>query len=213
MSTISNVGQSSAVSGVDSQSTSTAGGAGASSVMPEPTAFGGNTVTELAILMTKADEQDEQNASIQQDQADAAMAQDDANRVQAMRDKANQDLYQGLASGIADMAGGVLALAGACCEPSSATGSKAVPDALGAGGKMASALGPITSAPFKKNADNDDATAAQDQAAADTDKRSYDAAQSQAQSAQDSIQKVEQYLQAILQTQEATSLKAAGGAV
>jgi hypothetical protein len=209
MNPIHNVSYSAGVQSLGDASAATSSPVASAPVLPEPVSFGGNTVTALAILMTQADQQDQKSSSIEQNQADAAMAQDDANRVQAMREKATQDLCQGIASGLAEIAGGALSLAGALQAPSDAANGST----LGAGGKMAAGFAPLVSAPFKAKADDDDATAAQYQAAADTDKRRYDAAQSEAQSAQDSMQKVEQYLQAILQTQEGTSLKAAGGAV
>jgi hypothetical protein len=67
------------------------------------------------------------------------------------------------------------------------------------------------SAQFKGQVDADDAQAARYEAASSADVRLYNSAQTAAQADADAISKIAQYLQAILQTEAATRLKAAGG--
>jgi hypothetical protein len=212
MSGIANVGQSTSVYGISPASTTNASAVpgDSSSLLPEPIGMGGDTVTQLAALMTQCDLQDQTNATNIEDASDKAADQDDAARVQEMMNKAGQDLGQALATGIGEVAGGALSIAGAVAQPGG-DGSRGLAGGLGGAGKAAPGLGTIVSAPFKAQGDRDDALAAKYQAASDSDVRSYNHAQNEAQTAADTISKVDQALQGILQTKEATNLKAAGG--
>jgi hypothetical protein len=188
------------------------------SVLPEPLALAGNAVTQLAMLMTQVDQQDQKTASAARDAADQAIEQSDAQHVQDLRDKAGADEGAAWASGVGEIAGGCLSLGGALSEstdPSLSAGTlaanRAIADRWDAVAKVAPGLGTIGAGQLKAAGDTDDANAAADKSASDAAQRRYDQAKSDAQSAADSIQKVEQYLQTVLQTQEATNLKAAGG--
>jgi hypothetical protein len=187
-------------------------------VLPEPIVLGGNAVTELAMLMTQVDQQDQKDASAAQDAADKAIEQSDAQHVQDLRDKAGHDEGEAWASGLGEIAGGALSLGGALSEstdPELDPGQRAADHVFAARwdalGKVAPGLGTLGAGQLKAAGDTDDANAAADKSASDAAQRRYDQAKSDAQSAADSIQKVQQYLQAALQTQEATNLKAAGG--
>lgn len=214
MTTITEVGPSNAVYEIapTTGSSTSSGGLATSSLLPEPMCLSGNLVTQLAMLMTRCDLQDQINSTNVQDAADKASDQDEAARVQQMMDKADQDFGQALVTGIGDAIGGGLAIAGAVV-PGGST------DAVGRGwagvlsgaAKVAPGLGTITSAQFKANGDRDDAQATKYQAASDADVRMYNQAQSRAQAAAAAIATLEETLQGILQTQEATNLKAAGG--
>jgi len=174
------------------------------------------------MLMTRCDLQDQNNSTRLEDAANKAAGQDDAARVQQMMDKANQDLGQALATGFGEVIGGGLAIAGAVVPAASTTsstgvvsfdssGSRGWAGVLNGAAKVAPGLGTIASAPSKARGDQDDAQAAKYQAASDADVRQYNQAQNAAQAAADAISKVEQTLQSILQTKEATGVKAAGG--
>jgi hypothetical protein len=227
MTTITNVGQTGYVSGITPATTTSASPAASesSSLLPEPVGLSGDTITRLAMLMTKSDLQDQTNSTIIEDAANKAAAQDDAARVQQMMDKANQDLGQALATGLGEVAGGALSIA-AAVVPAGATGSpggstatapitigadRGLAGVLSGAGKAAPGIGTIVSAPFKANGDRDDAQAAKYQAASDADVRRYNQAQNVVQADADAASKLEQAVQGILQTQQATSLKAAGG--
>jgi hypothetical protein len=212
-SSTTNVGQASGVSGVAPIVAANASPSvdATSSLLPEPACFGGSTVTQLAMLMTQVDQQDQRNASLSQDDADKAIEQADAQHVQDLRDKAGHDLAQAVSTGLGEIADGGLSLAGAVVKTSSDGATHGPSAALAAGGKMAQGGGTIVAGVFRADGDRDDAKAAEDKAAADSAQRRYDRAKSASDSASDSIQKVEQFLQGILQTQAATTLKAAGG--
>jgi hypothetical protein len=237
MTAITNVGQSSGAYGVTSATgtTSSVGASDTSSLLPEPMCVGGDAVTQLAVLMTRCDAQDQSNSTRVEDAANNAAYQDDQSRVQQMMDKANQDLGSALATGIGEVVGGGLSFAAAVvpsgsASPSSSTrgfddlmaasanGMASAPSsgglarALDACGKAAPGVGTIVSAPFKAAADRDDAQAAKFQAASDADVRLYQSAQNRAQADSDDASKIEQTLQSILQTEAATRLKAAGAA-
>jgi hypothetical protein len=209
MSTIGNVNQSTPVQGVGVESVTSTGstlGTEATSLLPEPAPIGSNSVVALAILMTKIDQQDKDQSTKVEDVANVAAAQEDAQRVQSMRDKATQDADGAWASGLGQVAGGALEIAGA-----GFTDTKSVIDAhdvLTGIGKAAPGAGTIVAGGFKAGADNDDANAAQAEAAAQAEIRRYTSAQTDAQAAADSISKVEQYLQSTLQTEAAARLAA-----
>ncbi len=225
MSNVSSVGQSTPVYNVES-GTVNAAAAGTSDdsscLLPPPIALGGSAITQLAALMVRSDEQDQINSTNVETASDKAAEADNAARVQAMRDKASQDMGQALVSGITEAVGGGLAIAGALVPSGSSgatSGATAAPSDGGRGlagvlngaAKLAPSMGTIFSAPYKSNADRDDANAAQSQAAADADIRAFNTAQGEAQSAADTISKIEDTLTSILQTQQATGAKVAGG--
>jgi hypothetical protein len=176
-----------------------------SSLLPQPVCLGGDAITQLAVLMTQCGVEDQKNSTACEDAANQAAAKDDAARVAQMMDKANQDWDGALASGLGDIAGGALGIAGAAVSSPEASG------VLSNSGKVMPGFGTIVAGGFKSAGDQDDARTAEYQAASDMDVRAYDEAQSNVQSASDQIQKVEQYLQQLLQTQNDTRLKAAGG--
>lgn len=224
MSNVSSVGQSAPTYNIDSAGVNvTAPGTSddSSCLLPPPVALGGNAITQLAALMVRSDEQDQINSTNVETASDKAAAADDAARVQAMRDKASADVGQALVSGITEAVGGGLAIAGALVPSGSsgattgttaaADGSRGLAGVLNGAAKLAPSLGTIFSAPYKSKADNDDANAAQSQAAADADIRAFNTAQGEAQSAADTISKIEDTLTSILQTQQATAAKVAGG--
>lgn len=209
MTTIGNVNQSTPVQGVGIESVTLGGGAAvpeSSSLLPEPAPMGTNSVAALAILMTQIDQQDKTESTKVQDAADQAAAQDDASRVQAMRDKASQDADGAWASGLGQIAGGGLEIAGAGF--SDTPGKIDTHDILTGMGKAAPGAGAIVAGGYKAGADQDDATAAQFEAASQADIRRYNSATTEAQAAADSISKVEQYLQSTLQTEQAARLAA-----
>jgi hypothetical protein len=225
MSTVSSVGQSAPAYNIDSagvNGAATGTSDDSSCLLPPPVALGGNAITQLAALMVRSDEQDQINSTNVETASDKAAAADDAARVQAMRDKASADVGQALVSGITEAVGGGLAIAGALVPSGSsgattgttaapADGSRGLAGVLNGAAKVAPSLGTIFSAPYKSKADNDDANAAQSQAAADADIRAFNTAQGEAQSAADTISKIEDTLTSILQTQQATAAKVAGG--
>ena len=208
MSTVGNVNQSVPVQNVGVESVmSTRGGdaAEAPSLLPEPAPIGSNSVVALAILMTKIDAQDKDQSTKVEDAANVAAAQESAQRVQSMRDKATQDADGALASGIGQMAGGALEIAGAGFTDTKGLDAH---DLLTGMGKAAPGAGSIVAGGFKAAGDNDDASAAQAEAASQAEIRRYTSAQTDAQAAADSISKVEQYLQGTLQTEAAARLAA-----
>lgn len=187
-------------SSIETSGTSSTGPMAASSLLPEPpVSLTGGSVTDLAMLMVKLDQQDESSSRQIEDASDMAAAQDDAQRVAAMRAKANEDQGAGWASGLGDIAAGACTVAGAAFSDTAGIDAH---DVLSATAKAAPGAGAIVAGGFKAGADNDDANAAQFEAASQADVRRYQQAQSEAQSAADSINKVEQYLQATLQTEQ-----------
>jgi len=188
--------------------TSTSGGASieSSSLLPEPAPMGTNSVVALAILMTQLDAQDKDGSTKVADAANTAAAQEDAQRVQSMRDKASQDAAGAWASGLGEIAGGALEIAGAGF--SDTKGVIDAHDVLSGMAKVAPGAGSIVAGGFKAAADVDDASAAQAEAASQAEIRRYTSAQADAQAASDSMTKVEQSLQGTLQTEAAARLAA-----
>ena len=187
-------------------SSSTSTSAEPPSLLPDPISMGSNSVTALAILMTQIDQQDKTESTNVADAANVAAAQDDASRVQAMRDKASQDMDGAWATGLGQIAGGALEIAGAGFHDT--PGTIDAHDVLSGLSKVAPGTGAIVAGGFKAAGDLDDATAAQLEAASQAEIRRYTGAQTDAQSAADSITKVEQDLQTTLQTEAAARLAA-----
>jgi hypothetical protein len=212
MSTINQVGGASAPLGVDQPLMP--GGALAddcTSLLPEPMCIGGGAITQIAVLMTESGLHEEINSTHFEDAANVAIAKDDAARVAQMMDKANQDLGSALATGIGDIAGGALGVAGGFVDARSDPKAIDWSAALAGASKVMSGVGTVVSAPFRSGADQDDARAAEYQSASDMDGRAFQSAQNAVQAADDQIEKVQQMLQQIQQTQAETAAKAAGG--
>lgn len=177
----------------------------AGSLLPDPAHMASNSVVALAILMTRADQQEKSDQTKVENASNVAAAQEDASRVQALRDKASQDDSAGWASGLSDIAAGALAISGAAFTDTKGLDTH---DILTGISKAAPGAGSIVAAGYKAGADQDDATAAQAEAASQAEIRRYAAAQTAQQAAADSISKVAQYLDTTLQTEAATRLAA-----
>lgn len=180
-----------------------------SSLLPEPTSSG--SVAALAMLLTELDEQDRAGARAIQQTTDQAATREEDQRVQAMRQKADDDESQGLASGLAGIAGGALtvgsAFISAPAQGSSGTNWGGVLEGVG---KVAPDIGTLVGAGYKAAADQDDADATHFESEADADLRRYSEAGDDVQSANDSLQKVRAFLDQLQQTENATRLAAAG---
>jgi hypothetical protein len=215
MTTLTQVGPPGSVGGVTAPAATTTSveTGDASSLLPVPVCLSGDTITQLAMLMTQSDLQDQRSSTILEDAANHAAAADDAARIAQMMDKAKQDRAEALVTGIGEVAGGTLSiLAAVLPSPSTADpGARGWPGALSGAARVAPGVGTIVSAQFKGQVDADDAQAARYEAASSADVRLYNSAQTAAQADADAISKIAQYLQAILQTEAATRLKAAGG--
>jgi hypothetical protein len=215
MTTLTQVGPPGSVGGVAvPAATTTSGETGdASSLLPVPVCLSGDTITQLAMLMTQSDLQDQRSSTILEDAANHAAAADDAARIAQMMDKAKQDRAEALVTGIGEVAGGSFSVLGAVLPWSNTAdpGGRGWPGVLNGAAKVAPGVGTILSAQFKAEVDVDDAQAARYEAASSADVRVYNSAQAAAQADADAVSKIAQYLQAILQTEAATRLKAAGG--
>jgi hypothetical protein len=211
MGTISGVNGTGAATGaapVDaSTSTNGSGAFDPPSLLPEPVYFGGNIVIELAMLMTRADAQERDNATRLEDLADVAAAKDNADRVTEMMHKADDDAASGWATGLGEIAGGAASIGGACFDNKAGLDMH---DVLAGLSEAAPGIGKLVAAGYKAGADRDDAGAAKFQALADADLRLYGRAQNDAQSATQAMQQVQQYLQGILSTNAATNSAATG---
>lgn len=193
-------------------------------LLPEPSAgFGDSAITELAMLLTRADEQDRRAARTTAQVADQAALQGANDRAQRMSDKADADRNGALWSGLGDIASGACALVGAgvgdgakpstadlCCAPDAGR-SFDWKDALGGLGRGATGTAAIGAGLWKADADGRDAQAAKAQALGDAAARHYDEARVEAQAADESIQKVQQFLQSTLEAENAARLAAVGG--
>ncbi len=185
----------------------------ASSLLPEP-ALGGlavGSVAALAALLSEVDQQDRTSARELQTTTDQAAMHEEEQRVQAMRQKADDDQSQALATGIAGIAGGALTI-GSAFMSAPAQGSSA-PNwgtALQGAGKVAPDVGTFVAAGYKAAADRDDADATHFEVDADADLRRYAEAGDDVQSANDSLQKVRSFLDQMQQTENASRLAAAG---
>jgi hypothetical protein len=188
-------------------------------LLPEPAALalGGDSMDALAMLLTRADQQDSASARQLQDEADNAAATQFSQRVAQMNDKANQDELQGLATGIGDILGGVATVVGGCVSDGTGQGAKGADGATAVNGraiadgigKTMPGLGSIVSSGFKAAGDRDDARAAQFEAGAQIALHRYDEAHSAEQAADASVQKVAQFLQTLQQSQNESRSAAA----
>ncbi len=180
--------------------------------MPDPVAPGlsDGSIAELAMLLTRADEQDRAASRQVESAADQAAARDDAARVQKMEDKVGADLGQALAGGIAQIAGGACGVISGAFAPPEASSTDFNWNAAFRGASEAGpGVGTLAGAPFKVASEGDDASAAEAEAKAQADIRHYGQAHEDTQAAEASIQKIAQGLQQIQQIQNATDLTAA----
>jgi hypothetical protein len=209
----------SAAAGEPSAATATAGADAGSMLLPEPSAcgLGDGAITQLAMILTKADEQDRSLARHVQQTADQAAMQEAHERVQQIRTKADDEWGAALSSGIGDIVGGACTLLGAGIGSGSGAQAPAAADggcttaavdarfdwsaAFSGFSKVASASGTIVSGGYKAAADRDDAEATRHDAQSQADVRRYDEAHADVQAAEESIQKVRQFLDQVVQAQ------------
>jgi len=163
------------------------------------------------MLLTELDERDRAGAREIQQATDQAATREEDQRVQSMRQKADDDESQGLASGLAGIAGGALTVGSAFMSaPSQGSSGPNWGGVLQGVGKVAPDIGTLVGAGYKAAADRDDADATHFEGEADADLRRYSEAGDDAQSANDSLQKVRAFLDQLQQTENATRLAAAG---
>ena len=185
-----------------------AGSPGTPPLCPPPSSelsTGGDEMLALAELLTRADQSDRKNARRNEDVANQAEATEDADRVNAMLDKAQQDLYASVTQGAGEIVGG------ACTATPGFADEATTPkkDFFKGCGEATPGIGKIVAAVPKHDAENDEATAARDQAAASVDERLSKRAHEDAQAAVDSLKKVEEFLQAVQQSKNAAEQAAA----
>lgn len=188
-------------------------------LLPEPaaTTLGGDTMTALAMLITRADDQDRAACRAVEDTASGAAIAQENQRVAQLMAKADQDAAQGLESGVGDIAGGVATSASGLLPDGSSAAAKGEQDASGTNwrsfaeglGKSMPGVGAIVSSGSRAEGDRDDARAAGFEAGAQMALRQYDGARSEAEAADASVQKVQQFLQACLQTEGESRASAA----
>jgi hypothetical protein len=217
-----------------SSSSTSAAPSDAPPLLPEPSGgLGDDAYANLAMLLTRADQADAKDASNLQQVADQAATQEDNERVTKMREKADKDEAQGIASGIGDIVGGAAAIAGACMSsgPSAADGAKGAASAESAAAPastgsffskidwrnglangvkpVATGTGGLVAGVFKGDGDRAEAEAARHEANAKANERRSGEMQQRVTDANNSIQRVEQFLEQIQQTLNATRLAAA----
>jgi len=184
-------------------------GAEGSPLVPQPSSdlpVGCSDMAALAVLLARADQSDRKSARRTEDVADQAQAKEDTDRVNAMLDKAQQDLYASVAQGALEIAGGAsTALIGATDDPKDSWQA----NALRGGAQAAPGIGALAAAPFRHDAENDDATAARDQAGSAADARAAQQAHEDVQAANESLKKVEDFLQAVQQARNTAEQAAA----
>ncbi len=188
-------------------------------LLPQPfsAGLGGDAMAALAMLLTRADQQDSASARKLQDAADSAAVSQDSQRVAQMMDKADQDEAQGLATGIADIAGGVATAVGGALSDGTGAGAKAADGASDVNeraiadgiGKAMPGLGSIVAGAYRAAGDRDDARAAQFEAGAQIALHRYDEAHGAEQAADASVEKVAQFLQTLQQSQNESRSAAA----
>ncbi len=196
----------------------------AASLLPPPISVGDGdgAIAELAMLLTKADEQDRSSERQIEDASDRAAAQEDAERVDELRQKAQDEESGALASGIAGIVGGVCGGAAAFFSPAGSPGvsgsnGASVSAAASAGwgsflsgmGKVAPGTGDIVSGVFKGDAVRDEAAADLAEAQSQSQVRLANQAHEDNQAANASMDKVEQFLDQLQQSRSATRLAAA----
>jgi hypothetical protein len=161
----------------------------------------------------QADEQDRSNARAVEQEADRASMQQDEQRVEAMRQKADDDASQSLASGLCGIVGGALTVGSAFVPGSSTGASRGGTDwrtVLDGAGKAAPSVGTLVSAGHKAAAGRDDANAAHFEAGAQVELHRYGEAHDAVQSDADSLQRVREFLEQTLAAENAARLAAAG---
>ncbi|MDP8998774.1 MAG: hypothetical protein M3O46_01535 [Myxococcota bacterium] len=191
-------------------------------LLPEPALAGlcDGSMAALAMLLTKADQQDRTESRQIEDTADQAASRDDSDRVAQLQAKASADESQALVTGIAGMVGGACMAVGACLPSASALNQNVGCDAtvshgfdwngaLNTVGKELPDGGQVVSGQYRGAGDRAEADAAKFEAQAQADIRRYGQAHEDAQAANESIQKVEQFLNNVQQTENATRLTAA----
>jgi hypothetical protein len=171
-----------------------------------------HSVTQLAVLLTRADEQDRADQRNVEEVADQAATQEANERVAQLQQKADDTLSEGWASGIGDIAGGAATAAAGFYSGDGASARDPndvkIASSLTGAGHMAPGIGTIVSGGFKAQENRDDADAAKLDAQSQADIRRYNEAHENVQAANDAIKKVEQSLDQILQTQNAAHLAA-----
>jgi hypothetical protein len=191
-----------------------AGGAdaGSAALLPAPAACGlcDGSIAELSMLLTKADEQDRTASRQLETIADQAATREANDRVAQMQAKASADESQGLAAGVAGIAGGALSVMGAFVSmPSAPDGAGAWRQILSGVAGAAPKVGDLVASQYKGIADRADVDASRSDAQSQADIRRYNQAHEDAQAADQSMQKVEQFLDQVQQTENASRLTAA----
>jgi len=192
-----------------------ADGPTATPLLPEPAGWlGSGSMTALAALLTRADEQDRTDARSIEDASEKAAAGLEAQRVQEMNSKAASDLDGAIAGGIGEIVGGSLTAASGVVPSSGAADASASTDAtdwravLRGAGQAAPGAGSIVAGSYKADADADDAGAAMADAEAQAEIRREGRAHEDFQAADDSIRKVCELLQGVQQAQNQASATA-----
>jgi hypothetical protein len=186
---------------------------GPSSLLPDPTSTGlpAGSIAELAVLLTKADEQERESDRELEQASDQAAVRDAQERVQQMMQKASDAESGALASGICSLVGGAVAVGGAFVPGASSSSSQSPALRVAEGvGKTLPEVGALMESVYTASAGRDDANAAQLDSATQADLRQYSEAQSDEQSANDSLEKVRTFLEQVQQSENATHLAAAG---
>jgi hypothetical protein len=175
-----------------------------------------NPIGQLAVLLTRADEQDRAAARQVEDAAEEAAMNQADQQVAELRAKAGAEENAAFAEGIGEIAGGACSIWASLTSPStSTTGASAASKpstlnvALSGGAVALPAAGKMVGGVYTGDAGRDNAEATRFEAQSQADIRRYDRAQSDAQAADQSIQRVEQFLEQTQQTENATRLAAA----
>lgn len=178
-------------------------------------------IGQLAILLTRADEQDRTSARQTEDAAEQAAVTDENDRVEQLRAKADNDGNAALASGIADIAGGACLVGAAAFAPAAASSKAVSSDSTVAAhgldwnatfngvGRALPGVGEVIGSELRGAAERDDADAARLEAQAQADIRRFNRAQSDEQAIHESMQKVEQFVDQTQQAENAARLAAA----
>jgi len=193
---------------------------GPAGLLPEPDACGlcDGSMAELSMLLTRADEQDRVASRRIETTADQAATREENDRVAQLQAKAGDDESQALASGIAGIAGGALAVVGSFVSSPAASNPPGASDAahptdwhqvLGGLSGVAPSVGGLIASQYKAASDRADADGARSEAQAQADLRRYNQAHEDTQATNQSMQKVEQFLDQVQQTENATRLTAA----
>jgi hypothetical protein len=174
---------------------------------PEPaeTGLSDDAMIALAMILTKSDAKDRQEARATADAENVAAAQADAQRVNQLRDQADQDRNAAWFSGVAGMLGGAATVFSGIGPDSLRSGMKGAGEGL-------PHLGEILAGGAKANAQRDVAGAADSEAQSQAAIRRYNVALDEEHAAAESISKVQQFLSGVLQTR-ADELRAAASGI